>query len=234
MHRLSHQTGWTLMEAMIVVAIIGSLSMMTVPMMARYRLVEDTRAHANMIARAINEARSQAMAAGNPTFLLFDDPDNPNAAIPQPQANRFALLVNDLDSNGQLNAGDTARNFQEKDGLANEVTGYGLRPVPPFPNAPLAPEDPIAGSGNPVCAPCVQIGDLNGAATFPRDPTTNAPAIGFNSQGIPVALATPTQWGTGAGAYYVTDNDRNVYAVIVLPLGGLRVRVLSIAQGDWH
>jgi hypothetical protein len=62
---------------------------------------------------------------------------------------------------------------------------------------------------------------------------TNVPAIGFNSQGIPVSLATPTQWGTGAGAYYITDNYRSVYAVVVLPLGGIRVRVLSL-DGTWH
>ena len=214
------------MEAVVVIVIVGVLSAMAAPMMLRYRLVEDARAHANMIARAITEARSQAMAAGNPTFLLFDDPNNAVAAIPAADGRpRFALVVDDLDGNGQLTAGENTRNFHGKDGLATQVTGYGQGGTQPFGNAPLAPEDSFAG----------QLQDLgNAAATFPLDPTTNVPAIGFNSQGVPVALATPTQWGTGAGAYYVTDNDRTVYAVIVLPLGGVRVRVLSPQEGNWH
>ena len=31
--------------------------------------------------------------------------------------------------------------------------------------------------------------------------------VGFNSQGVPVAVDTPLQPGTGAGGIYVTDND---------------------------
>ena len=226
MHKLHRQTGFTLMETVIVLVIIGVLSAMAAPMVLRYRLVEDARAHANMVARALTEARSQAMAAGNPTFLLFDDPNNAVAAIPAADGRpRFALMVDDLDGNGQLTAGENTLNFHPKDWLAAQVTGYGQGGTQPFGNAPLSPEDAIGG----------QLQDLgNIAATFPLDPTTNVPAVGFNSQGVPVALATPTQWGTGAGAYYVTDNDRTVYAVILLPLGGVRVRVLSPQEGNWH
>ncbi len=214
------------MEAVVVLVIVGALSAMAAPMVLRYRLVEDARAHANMVARAITEARSQAMASGNPSFLLFDDPNNAVAAIPAADGRpRFALLVDDLDGNGQLTAGENTFNFHGKDGLAAQVTGYGQGGTQPFGNAPLAPEDAVAG----------QLQDLgNTASTFALDPTTNVPAIGFNSQGVPVALATPTQWGTGAGAYYVTDNDRTVYAVLMLPLGSIRVRVLSPQVGDWH
>ncbi len=226
MHEFHRQTGFTLLEVVIVVVIAGVLSAMAAPMVLRYRLVEDARAQANMVARAITEARSQAMAAGNPTFLLFDNPNNAVAAIPAADGRpRFALLVDDLDGNGQLTAGENTRNFHAKDGLSTQVTGYGQGGTQPFGNAPLPLEDATAG----------QLQDLgNTASTFALDPTTNVPAIGFNSQGVPVALATPTQWGTGAGAYYVTDNDRTVYAVIVLPLGGLRVRVLSPQEGNWH
>ncbi len=226
MHKFQHQTaGWTLIETMIVAAIVGVLSMMAVPMVTRYGIVEDARAQANMISSAISEARSQAMAQGNPTFLLFNDlPGFPGAA------NAFALLVNDLDSNGQINGADTTRNFLPTPGMSIAVTGYGLGPSAPYPNAPLAAED--QGTNLNPAVPLLQ--NLNGgASTFPFDPVTNVPAIGFNSQGIPVSLATPTQWGTGAGAYYITDNHRSVYAVVVLPLGGIRVRVLSL-DGTWH
>ena len=63
-----------------------------------------------------------------------------------------------------------------------------------------------------------------------------APHIGDlgTPRGVAVDLATPTTWGSGAGAYYVTDNTDRVYAAEVGPLGEVRVRALSGATNSWR
>ncbi len=46
-------------------------------------------------------------------------------------------------------------------------------------------------------------------------------------------LNTPGNPGSGAGTFYVTDNNKTVYAVALLPLGGVRVRVLDSSTNTW-
>jgi len=41
-------------------------------------------------------------------------------------------------------------------------------------------------------------------------------------------------WGTGAGAWYVTDSSQNVYAVDVGPLGDISVRAFNAATNQWQ
>jgi type II secretory pathway pseudopilin PulG len=64
----------------------------------------------------------------------------------------------------------------------------------------------------------VQSAVTNGAS-FPVSETEGVPAVAFNEQGIPVSLDAPTQWGSGAGAVYVTDGGSTVYAASISPLG---------------
>ena len=71
-------------------------------------------------------------------------------------------------------------------------------------------------------------------ASFRTDPSTGALGLGFTPRGVAVDLATPTTWGSGAGAYYVTDNTDSVYAAEVGPLGEVRVRALSGATNSWR
>jgi hypothetical protein len=71
-------------------------------------------------------------------------------------------------------------------------------------------------------------------ATFPVDPDLGVPALGFTPAGVAVDLATPTEWGSGAGAYYLTDNRLSVYAVTVSPLGQISVRAYDPVQQRWN
>ena len=49
-----------------------------------------------------------------------------------------------------------------------------------------------------------------------------------------MALDTPTDWASGAGSYYVTDGHEQIYAVTLLPFGGVRARAWRPATGDWY
>ena len=74
---------------------------------------------------------------------------------------------------------------------------------------------------------------VNGA-TFPVDANDGRPVVAFSERGIPVDPANPTQWGSGAGAVYLTDGESTVVAAVVAPLGGIQLRVFDPASGEWR
>jgi hypothetical protein len=61
--------------------------------------------------------------------------------------------------------------------------------------------------------------ELTNGASFPNSESEGVPAVAFNEQGIPVSLDSPSEWGSGAGAVYLTDGDSALYAASVSPLG---------------
>ena len=78
------------------------------------------------------------------------------------------------------------------------------------------------------------LADLSALANGTTFPTfAGSPAVGFTPRGIPVDLNNTTTPGSGAGAFYITDNNKTVYATVLLPLGGIRVRVLDPIQNNW-
>ncbi|MCA9511584.1 MAG: type II secretion system protein [Myxococcales bacterium] len=72
---------------------------------------------------------------------------------------------------------------------------------------------------------------------------THGSTLPVGDDGLPVAAFTPAGWavepstpgvaGSGAGAIYVTDNERAVYAAVVQPLGRVVVRAFDASTGDW-
>lgn len=220
--------GFTMIEVLIVVAILGALTLLAGPTLLRYRAREDARNHAGLLSSVLTEARTQATSSGNSAYVfLFAE-----GIVPEFEPGAVALLVIDANGDGLIDPGDSLQSFFPKPGLDREVSIYGGHPdgLTPFHDSPLAPEDLAGGGGD--------LGDLVDGITLPTDPVTGARAVGFTSQGIPVALGVlPNRlgaWGTGAGAIYVTDNHSAVLSVILQPLGGVRVRTLSPGLGAWN
>ncbi|MFQ5513576.1 MAG: Tfp pilus assembly protein FimT/FimU [Myxococcota bacterium] len=232
--RRRRELGFTVTELMIVVAILGILSAMAAPSFARYFLREDTRANTQKIARILSEARQLAIDRGRNQFVIFSNPlifQNPGGG----GAPQIATMVEDVDGDFLLSAPDLQRPIFAFENTHPNVTAYGAGAAAPHGNATFPPEDAAAAAVGPNLAALAATGR---GSTFPNAPFNFNPTVGFNPRGIPVSLATPTNPGSGAGAVYITDNDKSVYAVILLPLGGVRVRALqpnaNPAQTVWR
>jgi prepilin-type N-terminal cleavage/methylation domain-containing protein len=206
MQHLRSKDGVTLIELVIVVAIIAVLIGISVPTMGRHFRRQDARHHAQKIASAIQDARSRAVKEGNNYFLHFDFGGQGQVRI-----------VDDDDNNWALNGTEQVGMVTWELGSDPQVTRYGATAGPPPANT--VPED--GGGAIPATG-----------YTLPTDATL-LPAIGFNTRGIPVALTTTGDWSSGFGSYYVTDNGSTVYAITVLPLGGVRVRVYEPGTANW-
>jgi hypothetical protein len=74
---------------------------------------------------------------------------------------------------------------------------------------------------------------VNGS-TFPVDEATGRPVIAFSERGIPVDPGNPTNWGSGAGAIYLTDGQDTVYAAVVQPMGGIKIRKYDASAAEWR
>jgi Tfp pilus assembly protein FimT len=74
---------------------------------------------------------------------------------------------------------------------------------------------------------------VTNGASFEVSEDEGVPAVAFNERGIPVSTESPTEWGTGSGAVYLTDNARVVCAAIVSPLGEISVAQYDAANSVW-
>lgn len=229
MQRFHSQAGLTLLEIMTVVAIIGIISTLGLVALRGYNKHEDTRRAATSIAELLSQARSEAVAGGRMTFVVFGEPTN--GSIPF-QPGEYAALVTDQQSSGEagyetVDAADSIRPVFLPSGLNPDVTTYGLHGDTVMKNTVL----PDADESQQV--PNGDLTGLNNGTTIPVDPTLGVPVMAFSPQGTPVTIATPSNWGSGAGGVYVTDNDQMVVAVVVLPLGDVRTMAFDSASGAW-
>jgi prepilin-type N-terminal cleavage/methylation domain-containing protein len=211
---LRNRDGFTIYELLIVIAIMGFIMALAVPSFTRYRRQESARSNAEVLAGAIKAARDRSIREGRQWFVLFNPPSG-----------AIARVVQDMDNNFQETAGvDVVRDVFFEPGTGAEITPYGIMPAPPFQAAPRTNNDQQIGN----------LGTVLDGSGFPFNIVAGTTAMGFTTRGIPVDLQNPTAWGTGTGAYYITDNNATVYAIDVGPLGEVKVRGFSAALNQWN
>jgi type II secretory pathway pseudopilin PulG len=74
---------------------------------------------------------------------------------------------------------------------------------------------------------------VENGSTFPVSESEGTPGIAFNERGIPVALDSPSDWGSGAGAIYMSDDAGSVYAAVMSPLGEVSISRYDSGSGNW-
>jgi type II secretion system protein H len=218
------QDGFSLVELITVVAIMGVVAALAIPAMTSYKRKEETRDAAVSVSGMVTNARARAIASGRMTFLLLAEPTDGSVVFSPGQ---IAALVMDDDGDNAVTAADTAEPIFPRAGVNSAISYYGLVGTPH--SAVLVPADDLSET-----EPAVALGAITDGSTLPDSATLGVPVVAFSPQGAAVAADTPAEWGTGAGGIYVTDNDDIVLAVLVGPLGSVKLRKFDTASGEWR
>lgn len=228
MHKFRRDAGFTLIEMMTVVAIVGIMSVVGFAALKGYARHEDTRRAALAVANVLSKARSEAMSSGRMTFVLFAEPTDGSVTFATGQ---WAALVIDQNDDKKVGVEDAVTAVFLPNGISPEVSSYGAHGLNAMKTTALPAADESAA---------VVDGDLTAltdGTTIPVDADLGVPAIAFSAQGSPVTIspppAAPAPWGSGAGGVYLTDNDKMVLAVLVLPLGDVRTMAFDSGSGEW-
>jgi prepilin-type N-terminal cleavage/methylation domain-containing protein len=222
------KAGFTLIEAMIVVAIIGAVAAIGTPAMERFFIDLRARAAARNTADALRIARAEAIRTGSPHVVYFSAATggNPPAtdpagaalgADPSTGGGPFPILI--LRDGGVgapnclIDAGEVQQGIPAERDVAWGSTVSGGVPVP-------------SDTG---------LADHSSGSSFRTPAGVATTWVSFAPNGIPVgfdAACNTGGVGSGGGAIYLT-NGRRDYAIVMSPLGAVRVHVWEQGAGQW-
>jgi prepilin-type N-terminal cleavage/methylation domain-containing protein len=114
---LRNAQGFTLLEVMTVVAILGILATFAFPSVRHTLDRQQAKASATQVAGLLNDARARALAEGTPYLVYF----NPPAAESAEGCAALAVEVRDSDHSYSITNGDTTRDFQLPSGACEKV-----------------------------------------------------------------------------------------------------------------
>jgi prepilin-type N-terminal cleavage/methylation domain-containing protein len=214
------RAGFSLIEIMIVAAIVGIFAALAVPAWNRYQTNLQLRAAARGVSNAFSFARSRAITSGNRYVVAFavgggtdvcgnDIEDVTGRPVPWVVFEDGAPAV----ANCCLDPGEQRHSERAVPGVNWGVT-LATAPVP----ADVGAGDYLTGSS---------LAEPDGS---------DAAWVAFGPDGIPVAFNAACNvgtTGTGAGAVYVTNGNRD-YSVILNPLGTSTVERWDPADARWE
>jgi prepilin-type N-terminal cleavage/methylation domain-containing protein len=225
----SRSAGFTLIEAVIVVAIIGIVMASSVPNITRYFENGRGRAAAKSIADALNIARAQAIRTGSNQIVFFSiivggaaAGDTGGTALTDVSGNPVPVFVLNDGAPGSANQNCLIDAAEERITFAVQAgVGWGAN-APPA--ASPAPDDDA-----------VAVIPTDGSSFRAPDGTPNMTWVQFRPDGVPVAIdnaCNPGRLGSGGGTIYLQTANRD-FAITLSPLGGVRVHVWNAATGGW-
>lgn len=206
--------GITMIELLVVAAIMGVLAAAATPTLAKMFASQRLKDGAMSVAAAVNYARSQAILTGN-VHLVFFETDALGATLTDSASQTVPMLVLDdgrpgaANQNCRIDAGEPIRPIRLEDDVTPGTTGVSTQ----------APADFGGGS-------------FAGGSSFTDPGSSDASWVMFRPQGKPVSFDSSCAIGTlgsGAGGFYVTNGDRTA-AIVLMPTGGTRVHSFD---GQW-
>lgn len=212
-YRHRRDPGFSLIETMIVLAIVGVVVASAIPSMQEWSSDARVKAASHSLARAFSFARSEAIRTANSHIVFFQNDTLGNSIS---GAFGFPIIVIDDDripaSNCLIDGGDDVERLPGEVGVNWGVSVATNRVATDF------------GAG--TFASGSSFADGNG---------TDTTWVVFDSRGMPAQFSTACvvgAAGTGAGAAYVS-NGRRDYAVVVSPLGSVRIHSWNASAGAW-
>jgi prepilin-type N-terminal cleavage/methylation domain-containing protein len=221
MHRARRKAGFTAIEVMIVVAILGVAAAAAVPswrtMAANARLRDAT----GDITDALRDARARSIATRRNFVVYFntgvtsgvdvcgnDLIDLMGAPVP-------ILMLEDRNGNCCIDPGEVFETWPAAEGV-QWGTDFATS---------AAPGDPDPS------------GSYNIGSTLHNPANSQTEWVAFEPDGIPKGFSnggacTLGTAGTGGGAIYI-NNDRRDVAVVLTPLGALKVHGFERSGGVW-
>ncbi len=222
------KAGFTLVEAMIVVAIIGIVAALGAPAMDRFFSDLRARSAARSTADALRIARAEAIRSGSPHIVYFsaaasgDPPATDPAgtalgADPATGGGPFPVLILRDGGVGAPNCLIDAGEVQEGISAQRDVAwGSTL-------------------SGGVAAPGDTGLADHSSGSSFSTPAGAATTWVSFAPNGVPVgfdAACNTGGVGSGGGAIYLT-NGRRDYAVVLSPLGVVRVHIWNQGTGQW-
>jgi prepilin-type N-terminal cleavage/methylation domain-containing protein len=217
-----NERGFTLLEAVVVFAIIGVFAAWVLPAMNDWLAAQRLRSGARAGADAFHLARSEAIRTST-NHVVYFAVGSPPAADPAATplldaAGEVApvLVLKDDNANCRIDVGETT---QAPIPLIDGI-GWGVTEA----SAPV----PTDAGGAPY----------GSGVTFHDAAGNDMTWMLFRPDGVPVGFAadattcTLGQTGSGSGALYITDGNRD-YAIAVSALGGARIHAWEEDSGQW-
>lgn len=214
----------TLLEMMVVVALIGVLAALSVPRLQEFFDNQRLKAAARDVADAFLLARGEAIRSGNPHIVFLSvlpsDPAGTALGIDPATGGFWPVVVLDdrapALSNCRIDPAETQYTVAAQRGVAWGFSRSGGTP---------APNDTGAARG----------GDPATGATFVDGAGNPVTWVMFRGDGVPVTFdagCNLSAIGQGGGAVYVT-NGRRDYAVVLSPLGAVRIHGWEAVSAAW-
>jgi type II secretory pathway pseudopilin PulG len=244
--RLRGSAGYTVVEALSVVGVMGVAAAFSAPSIINFKAAQEVQSATAEVGGMLQKVRARAIGQSTPYLVVFqkeevvDGERSPFALIVRDTDRSYSITAPDSVETFTLDPSTSpdVRQYGEAPGdpIYAEM-------VPPREDRSQLVES-NSGSGSSGSGSSGSSGSGSGSSgssgsgssgssrstetvkdtvtngtTFSVSEEVGAPTIAFNERGIPVSPDSPQDWGSGAGAVYMTDNEKAVYAAVVSPLG---------------
>jgi prepilin-type N-terminal cleavage/methylation domain-containing protein len=219
--------GFTLIEMMIVVALVGILAAASSPLVNGFFLNIRAKAAARSVADAFRMARTDAIRTGQPHIVFFSaaaagdppatDPAGTALGADPSTGGPFPILILRDNaagaSNCQIDPGEVTRTIAAQKDIA-----WGS-----------------AVSAGSVPSDDTGLVDHSTGSSFKTAAGAGITWVMFLGNGLPVTFDTACNVGTvgsGGGAIYLTNGQRD-YAIVMSPLGAVHVHAFEMGAAQW-